>query len=193
MSTNIPKNIGDKRQLYAEDEAYQRRIQLKNLAREDAEAQVRWRQKQVDLYNNMITVTQSPTMAQIITSQYKGDNYDAEVEMQRGMANLLKISSTENAEYILDRLEPDEIYLMNLNFAGVVRDIQKNNKNLDKKIFISRVKQLKPEAIRDTPLSARGQLNLDDLTERQTAQEEARLAQEKQYDDTQGEMERLAD
>ena len=29
MSTNIPKNIGDKRQLYAEDEAYQRRIQLK--------------------------------------------------------------------------------------------------------------------------------------------------------------------
>ena len=65
--------------------------------------------------------------------------------MQRGMANLLKISSTENAEYILDRLEPDEIYLMNLNFAGVVRDIQKNNKNLDKKIFISRVKQLKPD------------------------------------------------
>ena len=50
----------------------------------------------------MITVTQSPTMAQIITSQYKGDEYDAEVEMQRGMANLLKISSTENAEYVLD-------------------------------------------------------------------------------------------
>ena len=79
MSTNIPKNIGDKRQLYAEDEAYQRRIQLKNLAREDAEAQVRWRQKQVDLYNNMITVTQSTTMAQIITNQYKGDEYDTEV------------------------------------------------------------------------------------------------------------------
>ena len=193
MSTNIPKNIGDKRQLYAEDQANQRRIQLKNLAREDAEAQVRWRQKQMDLYNNMITVTQSPTMAQIITSQYKGDQYDPEVEMQRGLANLLKISSTENAEYILDRLEPDDIYLMNLNFAGVVRDIQKNNKTLDKKIFISRVKQLKPEAITDTPLSAQGQLNLDALTERQIAQENARLAQEKEFDDTQGAMERLAD
>ena len=166
MSTNIPQNIGDKRQLYAEDEAYQRRIQLKNLAREDAEAQVRWRQKQIDLYNNMITVTQSPTMAQIITSQYKGDEYDAEVEMQRGLANLLKISSTENAEYSLDRLEPDEIYLMNLNFAGVVRDIQKNNKNLDKKIFITKVKQLKPEQIQDYSLSAQGQLNLDALTQR---------------------------
>ena len=45
MSTNIPKNIGDKRQLYAEDQANQRRIQLKNLAREDVEAQVKWRQK----------------------------------------------------------------------------------------------------------------------------------------------------
>ena len=45
MSTNIAKNIGDKREMYADDQANLRRIQLKNLAREDIEAQVKWRKK----------------------------------------------------------------------------------------------------------------------------------------------------
>ena len=193
MSTNVPKNIGDKRQLYAEDQANQLRIQLKNLARENAEAQVKWRQKQMDLYNNMITVTQGPTMAQIITSEYKGDDFDPQIETQKGLANLLKIANAENAQYILDRLDPQEIFNMNVNFAGIVKEIQKTRKNVDKKLFISRIKYLRQEAVEDHKLSAQGQLNLDALTEQQIQQEAMRLAQEKQYDNTQGAMERLAD
>ena len=54
----------------------------------------------------MITVSQSPTMAQIITSEYKGDELDPQIEMQKGLANLLKIANAESAQYILDRLDP---------------------------------------------------------------------------------------
>ena len=147
----------------------------------------------MDLYNNLITVTQSPTMAQIITSEYKEDDFDPQIEMQKGLANLLKIANAENAQYILDRLDPQDIFNMNVNFGEIVREIQKNNKRLDKKLFITKVKDLIDEKVEDHNLSAQGQLNLDALTEQQIQQEAIKLAQEKQFDDTQGAMERLAD
>ena len=140
----------------------------------------------------MITVTQSPTMAQIIISEYKGDDFDPQIEMQKGLANLLKIANAENAQYILDRLDPQEIFNMNVNFAGIVKEIQKTRKNVDKKLFISRIKYLRQETVDDHKLSAQGKLNLDALTEQQIQQEAMRFAQEKQYE-TQGAMERLAD
>ena len=57
MSTNIPKNIGDRRKLYADDVAYMRAIRIRNLAREKIEADAIWNQRQRDLYTNSTGTT----------------------------------------------------------------------------------------------------------------------------------------
>lgn len=194
MSTNIPKNIGDRREAFADDVSAQRKIQLRNLEREAKESSVIWRQKQLDLYKTLIPITKGQTMAELITSEYKNNEVDPEIELQKGLENLLQFANQENAQYILDRLEPEQILSMNFNFPRLIREIKKNSKRIDKNIFIELITNLPsvPKTFTNN-LSTEGQLNLDALTERQMLQEKETEAKNDAFNDYQAKLARQAD
>ena len=58
MSIGIPHNISkDWRQLLAESDSATRKIQLRNMAREEAEGRIKWKNAQMNLYGNLEGIT----------------------------------------------------------------------------------------------------------------------------------------
>ena len=165
MSTGIPnKHIGDKRNTYVDDAYKIRQIQIKNLQRETIEANVLWASRQRDLYQNSIQVSPITTLSQVITSEISRDPMQ---DYQKATANLLTLADNKTAQYILDRLEPEQIAIMNLNFPALVIKIKKDYKNLDKNVFVNFVSTMKddihflqPDDVSKEPaLTVQGDLN----------------------------------
>ena len=100
----------DKREEYAADEAKQRQIKLRLLDRERKESQPMWLDKQRAFYGNVLQISQPPSLAKLITDEQSKSIYDTINNETKLLDKLIRIASPENAEYILDRLEPDEIF-----------------------------------------------------------------------------------
>jgi hypothetical protein len=118
---------------------------------------------------------------------------DSDVLYQRAEQKLLQLADKTNTEYILDRLEDEELYYLVNNWDGVMKDLKEkyNSKQLDKNIFISLVKknstilkrQLK--GIDFDELTTKGKLlkkqkeerlqDIEDLTNDKEAKDEAEM------------------
>ena len=140
MSIGIPHTISrDWRQLLAEDEANQRRIQLKNIERDSKGMAPVWKQQQMATYPKLLDITPDIPLEKIISSENSlADNNDN----NRAIAyrDLVSISSPTIAEYILDRLEPDEILFLIIHFKGIVYSMRKKTSRMDKDYFIDIIK-----------------------------------------------------
>ena len=135
----IPKY--DPQQIKALDDRKMRSIQLKNMAREEVEAKAIWADKQRKTYANMLQTSDPTKLEKVIMDEEEAATNDEFLQNQKAHANLLKIADEKNTEYIIDRLEPEEIAYMNVYFDSILRDIKKKFKKLDKDIFISFVKE----------------------------------------------------
>ena len=101
------------------------------------------------------------------------------------MINLSTITDHKNTQYILDRLTPAEMAIMNVNFTGLVANMKKSYKNLDKDLFINLVSTMETNPVYLQPidpakapvaLNAHGTLNKSILELQQA--EQAHLRQE---------------
>jgi hypothetical protein len=125
------------------DEKQQRLTRIRLIQRETAENEPIWKAKQMTMYPTAVPISQTPTLGQVITEEIQNNAMNPDVLYQRAEQKLLQLADKTNTEYILDRLEDEELYYLVNYWDGVMKDLKEkyNSKQLDKNIFIALVKK----------------------------------------------------
>ena len=125
MSISVPKNItADWRNVEQEDLTANRKIQIKNIQRQTAEMKPIWKESQQKLYGNMLDITPDITLGEVLLTEGLSAS-NAENSRAIAFRDLTKISDETIAEYIIDRLSPEELLYLVVNFAGIIRNLKK--------------------------------------------------------------------
>ena len=142
MSVSIPREIKeDWRSRLSRDDAKQRKIKMKNIARDNKEANIIFQDKQAKLLNNTVDVFPNDSLGEfiqeqsIISGNARNDREKAQQRLRQISANL------EIADYILERLSQDEINYLLVNFNKILTQLKKTSTKLDKDLFISMVQR----------------------------------------------------
>ena len=145
MSITTPKEITrDWRNLANEDDSANRKIAMRNLERQEKENEPQWKERQKKLYATALDVSPDLNLGDIIKKEGLLVD-DPNNNRAKVLTELGKITDKSIAEYIVDRLSPEELLYLMVNFKGIVRNIKKNQSSLDKDMFINMVKQLTVE------------------------------------------------
>ena len=125
------------------DERDQRLRRIKLIERETAENEPIWKAKQATLYPTAVPISQTPTLGQVITEEIQKNALNSDVLYQRAEQKLSQLADKTNTEYILDRMEDDELYFLVNNWDGFQKDLKEkySTKQWDKNIFIALVKK----------------------------------------------------
>ena len=125
------------------DERDQRLRKIRLIQRETAENEPIWKAKQMTMYPTAVPITQTPTLGQVITEEIQKNAMNSDVLSQRAEQKLLQLADKTNTEYILDRLEDEELFYLVNNWDGIIKELKEkfNSKQLDKNIFIALVKK----------------------------------------------------
>ena len=172
MSISIPHQITqDWRILASQDQAVNRKIQIRNLQREAIEAGPKWKAAQQNLYGNLTDITPDITLGQVISGETElaGNNSNNRALV---LQDLIEISDAQVAQYIIDRLNPNEIRYLAVNFKEILLDLRKKNSRMDKNIFVNIVKKASaenPVNVEEQPLSAEAQERQSQETEQASA------------------------
>jgi hypothetical protein len=171
--------IVDKKAILAKDEAVQRNIAINLQKKFDPISKAMFREKQLELYPNLLQVSNEPSLANLIANERdSGLNSDGLQSYSLAKNNLMTIADEETSNYILDRLNDEQIQTLNQGFPGFVKTLRDNYKNIDKNKFIDLVKS-DTLNIPDNDVSERGQARLNqksdseirrDIVERRDAQ-----------------------
>ena len=125
------------------DEKEQRLRRIRLIERETLEFAPMWAAKQATLYPTAVPISQTPTLGQVITEEVQKNAMNSDVLYQRAEQKLLQLADKTNADYILDRLEDQDLYYLVNNWDGLVKELKEKyaSSGLDKNIFISLVKK----------------------------------------------------
>ena len=145
------------------DEREQRLRRIRLIERETAEYAPIWQAKQISLYPTAVPITQTPTLGQVITEEIQKNAMNSDVLSQRAEQKLLQLADKTNTEYILDRLEDQDLFYLVNSWDGIVKELKEkyNTKQLDKNVFIALVKK-NSEDIKNQFQN----INVNDLTTR---------------------------
>ena len=143
MSTRVPGNGEalnqqvDVRVQQARDLAVVRQIAIANIANRNAEQAVIFQQQQQALYPNITplvptALTHPPVEKQIIDDPHETDPL---VQANRARKNLEERCDAKTAQYILDRLRPEDIVYLNQHWGAIVSAIRGERVNKD--VFVN--------------------------------------------------------
>ena len=130
MSVSIPKPINeDWRTKLARDDAKQRKIRLKNIARDDKQAEILFKEKQQKLYNNVRDVFPTEKLETFIQDQ-SIISRDVRTNIESAKQRLRQVSTNDEVvEFILERLSEDELNYLLVNFNKIMTKLKKITQN----------------------------------------------------------------
>ena len=114
------------------ENARNRKIAIQNLQRDNLEAESIWRDKQQKSYGNMVSITEAVPLSKIITDEQQARSQDEFLQRQHATANIGTLADQANTEYIIDRLNYEEMRWLNDNWEGIIRNIKKKSSRMDK-------------------------------------------------------------
>ena len=142
MSISIPKQQNeDWRNKLARDDKKQRKIKMRNIARDNKEAEILFKDKQKKLYTNTLEVFPTDSLGDYILEQsvLSGDTRN---DLEQLRTQLRRITTnSEIADYIIQRLSQDEVKYLLVNFNKILASLKKTNTKLDKDLFIARIRK----------------------------------------------------
>jgi hypothetical protein len=159
---SIPgSKVVDKNAILARDEAVQRQISINLQKKFDPISKAMFREKQLELYPNLLQVSQQPSLANLIANE-KDSNLQTDSLQSYSLAknNLLTIADVNTTDYILDRLSDENIQTLNQSFPKFVEMLTTKYKNLDKNKFIDLVKSNTFD-IPENEITKKGKARLD--------------------------------
>ena len=166
------------------DEHINRLKRIKLIERETAEQAPIWQAKQATLFPQALPLTQTPSLGQIITEETQKNAYDADVLYQRAEQKINTIADKTNAEYILDRLENEDLFYLVNSWDGIVKKLRDeySKSGLDKAIFIDLIKTMRKTFGKtfnpDNELTEKGQKRLQQKADLER-EERAKAVEEK--------------
>ena len=128
-----------------EDEHIQRLKKIKLLQREDRENEPKWKERQLLAFPNAVPLSNTPTLGEILSEENQRGNRDPEIIYQRAEAKIKEIADNTNTQYILDRLENDDLFFLVNSWDGIIKKLRDeySKTGLDKNIFISLVQSMR--------------------------------------------------
>ncbi len=159
---SIPgSKVVDKNAILARDEAVQRQISINLQKKFDLISKAMFRERQMELYPNLLQVSQEPSLANLIANERDaGLNSDELQSYSLAKNNLMTIADEETSNYILDRLSEEQIQTLNQRFTGFVTTLTDNYRNIDKNRFIELIKTESFD-IPENSVSEKGRARLD--------------------------------
>ena len=154
MATSIPTNqFVDQRQVLAQDLARNRQITLNLHPISDA----LWSEHQASLYPTMLQVRNPPSLANLLANELESTNQTDPLQLEGlGMTNLLTITDQDTADYIMDRLDDEDVNNMNQHWVAILKTIKTKYTKMNKDKFIDIVKSFQ-EYIPEHDITERGQ------------------------------------
>jgi hypothetical protein len=142
MSISIPKQqTEDWREKLARDDKKQRKIKMRNIARDNKEAEIMFKDKQKKLYTNTLEVFPTDSLGDYILEQsvLSGDTRN---DLEQARTQLRRITTnSEIADYIIQRLSQDEVKYLLVNFNKILASLKKTNTKLDKDLFVAKIRE----------------------------------------------------
>jgi hypothetical protein len=125
--------VVDKNVMLSRDESIQRQIAINLQKKFDPLSKAIFREKQQELYPNLLQVSNEPSLAILIANE-KDSNLQTDSLQSYSLAknNLLTIADVNTTDYILDRLS-DKIFKLLINhFRSLLRFLPQNIRTLIK-------------------------------------------------------------
>jgi hypothetical protein len=133
--------IVDKNAMLSRDESIQRQIAINLQKKFDPLSKAIFRDKQMELYPNLLQVSNEPSLANLIANERDTAlNTDGLQSYSIAKNNLLTIADVNTTDYILDRLSDENIQTLNQSFPKFVKILTTKYKNIDKNKFIELIK-----------------------------------------------------
>jgi hypothetical protein len=133
--------IVDKNAMLSRDESIQRQIAINLQKKFDPLSKAMFRDKQMELYPNLLQVSNEPSLANLIANERDTAlNTDTLQSYSIAKNNLLTIADVNTTDYILDRLSDENIQTLNQSFPKFVKILTTKYKNIDKNKFIELIK-----------------------------------------------------
>jgi hypothetical protein len=153
--------VVDKKAILARDENFQRQISINLQKNFDPMTKAMFREKQQELYPNLLQVSNEPSLANLIANE-KDSNLQTDILQSYSLAknNLLTIADNIKSDYILDRLNEEQIKTLNQSFPKFVKILTTKYKNIDKNKFIELIKS-ETFDIPDNEITDRGQSRIN--------------------------------
>jgi phage FluMu protein gp41 len=153
--------IVDKNKVLVKDEALQRQIAI-NLQNKFAPiSKAIFREQQALRYPNTISISNEPTLGMLIANNKESAiNSDSLQSYSLARNQLLTIADSETTDYILDRLDDDDIQNLNQKFPSFIKTLTEKYKNIDKNKFIQLIKIDSTEDI-DYEVTDRGEKRIN--------------------------------
>ena len=141
MSFISGSKILDKNSILSRDRNIQRQIAINLQNKFDPISKAMFRERQAETYLNTLTISNEPSLANLIANSKDSALQTDELQSYSlAKNNLLTISDDETSNYILDRLDDDQIQTLNQGFPRFVRTLTTKYKNIDKNKFIELIK-----------------------------------------------------
>ena len=121
------------------EEARLRKVAIQNMQRDNLEAKSIWRDKQMKSYGNLVTITEATPLSKVITEEIQARSQDEFLQRQHAIANISMLADQVSTEYIIDRLNYEQMRWMNDNWEGIIRNIQKKSSRMDKNVFVNTI------------------------------------------------------
>jgi len=156
-------------------DAVNRVYRLKNSARDIAESQAMWNEKQQQLYN-LLPVNSHKPLAQIISEESAASSNDEFIEEQVCLERLLKIcKDPQTAQYINSNLTPEERHHFIALSPQIFTQIQRTHGRLSRDKFIALIQERTAEVM---GLQQQQQQQQQQLQQQQQQQQQQQLQQQ---------------
>ena len=143
MSFISGSKILDKNSILSRDRNIQRQIAINLQNKFDPISKAMFRERQAETYLNTLTISNEPSLANLIANSKDSALQTDELQSYSlAKNNLLTIADVETSDYILDRLDDDEIQTLNQQFPKFVRTLTTKYKNIDKNRFIGYIEHV---------------------------------------------------
>jgi hypothetical protein len=133
--------IIDKNAILVQDQAVQRQISINLQKKFDPISKAMFREKQQDLYSNLLQVSNEPSLGMLIADNKNSViSSDSLQSFSLARNKLLTIADPETSDFILDRLNDNDIQNLNQKFPSFIKILSTKYKNIDKYRFIELIK-----------------------------------------------------
>lgn len=181
-----------------QDEKANRLKKIALIERENAEMLPLWQEKQAKLFPQAIQLSQIPTLQDVLTEETQKNAMNEDILIQRAESKISQIASKPIVQYILDRLEIQDLFYVVNQWNAIEKKLREeySTKGLDKDILISLIKDgsgkmLQP--INPNVITSRGQVRQQQKEEELKQIQDMATDRELELQKQKAELDQLAD
>ena len=114
---------------------------MENIKQDDIQGKIKWKLNQLEKYPESIDLNpNNDTLRKFINEESSRREINNELLTQDIYVKLLKITTKDIADYIVENLTGAELLNFNRNYQKIITELKKNNEKISKEQFVDFLK-----------------------------------------------------